>query len=176
MEREKPHERTIEKIRKDFRWGDIAELISKAIKTKRQSAIIEVLSNIPKVEYEKLEKQLGRYNFFIPEKNSFGKIEEIKASFNLGIAMVIYLDPLLEDLDPDRVKVVVAHEFAHIILEHKSECWNDEYWEQERKAWEEVSKWGFSKEVENHLVLRKRGEKITIRFEPFDPYVKGGNP
>ena len=165
MEEEGFYKRTMREVVEDIRWGDFAEAVGSS-SDKRHEALTKVMRGIPKDDYQKLVARIKRenINLFIDPKNNFGKVH----LFDCPSKVMVYLSPILEDLSEiGRVKAVIAHELAHIVLDHKPESpGSPEYQHQEDKAWELASEWGFQKDVENHLELKKRGEIIKIRLEP----------
>ena len=73
---------------------------------------------------------------------------------------MVYFSPRLEDESYDLVVAVVAHELAHIALNHKVAPLPQEYDLQEKEVFDSLSKWGFKKEIKQHRIsLRARGMK-----------------
>jgi hypothetical protein len=66
-------------------------------------------------------------------------------------ARVLYLSPRLADVDHDVAVASVAHELAHIFLDHEVYAVPpDVYKRQEDEAWELIREWGFAKEEKAH--------------------------
>jgi len=75
------------------------------------------------------------------------------------IALALYLDPILEtvEIEWDLVVATVAHELAHIILDHRLMTKGDSYHRQEEEVGAVLPKWGFLGEA------RKLQESILER-------------
>jgi hypothetical protein len=129
------------------------------------------------------ENDYTKYKLFIVSKDTLGRVypfyhllerreilnkcdDEIFEEFETKPSLLgIYLSPILEGFDSDKIIIaVVAHEFAHIFLKHKSFESRDQ--KDEEAAWEQVCKWGFGKEAKNYLEFRKEKRNITITLDP----------
>ena len=162
MEEEGFYKRTTREVMEDIRWGDFAEELGSS-SDKRHKALTKVMRMISEDDYRKLVVKISAINLLIEPANNLGKVHP----FAPASTLMVYLSPILEGLEIGMVSVVIAHELAHIILDHKPESpGSPEYQHQEDKAWDLASEWGFQKDVENHLELKKRGEIIKIRLEP----------
>ena len=74
-------------------------------------------------------------------------------------ARVLYLAPLMVDVEPDVAVAAVAHELAHIILDHKLDDLQDQDYErQEDEAWNKVREWGFAEELDAHKRYRSTAD------------------
>ena len=129
-------------------------------------AIVEVLRRIPETDFLRLEEMTETFEWFIPHYDTLGTVmpfycthpEEPSGEGNQmtlkSFSRVLYLSPLLGDVDKDIAVAVVAHELAHIILDHILISSPEEYNRQEDEAWKLVRKWGFEKEIaarEKHM-------------------------
>lgn len=128
----------------------------------RNTAIIEVLRRIPESDFQQLEEAADRFVWFIPKYDALAAVmpfhsthpeEHIEGS-NLSVSpysRVLYLSPLIADVDLDVAVAAVSHELAHIVLNHEIDCPSEEeYKSQEDEAWELVGRWGFTQEAKAH--------------------------
>jgi Zn-dependent protease with chaperone function len=78
-------------------------------------ALIAVLCSIPDSDYQKLSPAFSSTLFFfhMPEGSAMGSAKTISFRVNF-----IYLSARLEEESELKVKGVIAHELAHILLEH----------------------------------------------------------
>lgn len=151
--------RTTETVLKDF--PDIGDTGSK-----REKALTKLLRCIPEKDYLKLKEQFHtKYKLFIESHDNLGKVHQFPPPFTIAV----YLSPILEGLEFHRIIAVAAHELAHVFLEHKNFEERDQ--KEEDKAREQVCEWGFQKEAENHLTLRKGKEIIKITLNPSEQYL-----
>ena len=143
----------------------------------------QILCTLPKEDYYILSSKVGTFDWFIPTEWSYAQcypfVANIRDAKILGLkplslkassgkrkkmriaphARVIYLSPELEKIAWDRILVVVAHELAHIILNHPLYV-GKERDRNEEEAWALVRKWGFNNEVRKHLAFHKRTETL----------------
>ena len=113
----------------------------------RYGAIAEVLQGLPDAAYAALVKKSDTFNWFIPEQETGAGIMPFPCTLpektnRAAMAVVLYLSPLLERRGFKSVVGTVAHELAHIFLEHKL-FGAEDYDAQEEAAWETIRSWGF---------------------------------
>jgi len=65
-------------------------------------------------------------------------------------ARVLYLSPRLEKSAWDILVAVVAHELAHIALNHSLLTTPEEYARQEQEVFDTICEWGFGREAKKH--------------------------
>ncbi len=118
----------------------------------RHRAVFKVLMTIPQEGYEKLKAQVETFEWFIPERRCRGSVmpfaagyQESTGTLQTSCARVLYLSPVLEKTAWDVIVGIVAHEVAHIGLNHN--LFAQEYDKQEEECWEKVKEWGFTREV-----------------------------
>jgi hypothetical protein len=141
--------RSFEAVTKDGLWP-FQGLNLDPEATLRHQAIEEVLRRLPKDAYAALVKKSDTFNWFIPYEESGGEVMPFLCTLpekknRAGMAVVLYLSPLLERRGFKSVVATVAHELAHIFLEHKLFGAKD-YEAQENDAWETIRRWGFATE------------------------------
>lgn len=136
---------------------------------KRGFAISEVYRRVPGKDFKKLYRKYdnNRFQWFIPYYDDLGSCQPFPSNYpeeplhpgsQLNLkprAEVIYLNPRLERLDVDIAIAVVAHEIAHVFLDHKTMGCR-EYDKQEKEAWDLVKKWGFQREFKKYSVFKNR--------------------
>ena len=94
----------------------------------RLRALAHVLRVIPKRDYNRLVSRLDTFRFFIPDRDVSGLIDRFHANVYpeddsaapRPYARVVYFSPTLENDTTDMLVAVVAHELAHIVLDHRS--------------------------------------------------------
>jgi hypothetical protein len=134
----------------------------------RATAVVEVLRRLPEEDYKQLNKKFdgNAFQWHIPDSQYRGYVE----IFNTSIfdeetrenrfaprIKVLYLNPALENMNFDIAVAVVAHELAHIHLDHKPGVMTFEAKEaQENAAWSKVIDWGFKEEEEKYRKFRAR--------------------
>lgn len=88
----------------------------------------------------RMEQEGNDVQVFLPV--TMGQVQLIRKS----VKFLLYLGPELETLDSDIIVMIIAHEWAHIVLEHKFEgLTKDEQLKQEVEGWVQVKEWGFEK-------------------------------
>lgn len=137
----------------------------------RNSAIIEVLRRIPPADFQSLEELVESFTWYIPAYETLAGVmpfvithpgEPIQDNglSQAPYARVVYLAPLMEDVELDVAVAAVAHELTHIFLDHKvQELADDEYKRQEDEAWGKVREWGFTQEIEAHKKYRTESDE-----------------
>jgi len=135
----------------------------------REKAVLEVLRQIPDVDYWKLAKRFKEFSWFIPTANdciqfaSFDGNTDISMEFNGQassgkLAMIIYLSPELETAPTDLLLCAVADKLAHILLGHEvmvnpgKEAEAKDREERQRK----LQDWGFGDEA------NKFGKELAV--------------
>lgn len=151
-------------------WGLCPDLYEK-----RTAAILEVARRLPNEIVETLEAKADSFHWFIPKPRilagvypfpiTFKGTKEEEKSSEFGIvgrfSKVLYLSPNLEKTSFAIAVASVAHELAHIVLNHPTAGVPKPriYWAAEKAAWKLVDSWGFSREAKKHAQLYKRREK-----------------
>lgn len=125
-----------------------------------QMAAAEVLSQIPPESLEKL--RASEFSWYAPDPWTLGHVTPQAEG-----GRMIYLSTKLETLNEKIVRAVIAHELAHVALDHTlipkfntQELPEDWYKRQEREAWELVERWGFGPEARAHESYTKRRETM----------------
>ena len=134
------------------RWG-----ISPNWDGRRNRAILDIASRLPEEAAKNLEQKADTFNWFIPSHGSLAGVHPFPithcdpAKLGLKFSRVLYLSPKLEQKNYDIVIACIVHELAHIILDRPMESPSpNAYCENEKEAWNLVSKWGFAKEARKH--------------------------
>jgi hypothetical protein len=130
----------------------------------RYRAIANVLLRIPEDAYIKLTEKSDEFSWFIPDMIHGGMVMPFpctipEESLEGGItrvahAKVLYLSPVLEQRSFDVAVASVAHELAHIFLNH--DLRPEDPGKQEDEAWQTVIAWGFKKEERAHKKFYQR--------------------
>jgi hypothetical protein len=156
MATEDCHKRTLGTV-----WGDFTDIGETG--SKREKALTKLLRCVPEKDYLKLKEQFHtQYKFFIEPHDNLGKVYP----FLPASTMAVYLSPILEGLEFDRIIAVAAHELAHIVLEHNPSEFINEQEIQEIEAWNRVCEWGFEKEARDHVARRRVEEVVKIIIRP----------
>jgi hypothetical protein len=162
--------RTIDQIAdEDFLWplSQMRKGFNNPEENTRYRAISEVLRCIPNEDYERLKPKVDEFQWFIPDKDNLGGLypfvldkEAVRSKDGKvelpAHAQVLYLSPTLERRAKEVAVAVVAHELAHLVLDHDLIALNKDYDKQEHEAFECVCKWGFDKEAKKHRTSQKR--------------------
>lgn len=152
-------------------WG-----ISPDLYQKRNAAVLEVACRLSDDVVETLDSKTDSFYWFIPQvgnlaglfpfpithDNSEEEAElEAESLFVERYSKVLYLSPNLERTSFAIAVASVAHELAHIVLDHPTAGVpkKGSYWANEKAAWELVDSWGFSREAKKHANLYKRRER-----------------
>lgn len=137
--------RSNEQVRRDFDLPDI--------ETKRVSALMDVLTRIPYIDYQGLVEKKEIFTWFIPPTGIGGVI--LKKPIK-----ILYLSPELEHAAPDIVLAYAAHELAHIALGHDCDGINLELESnnapEEIAAWKQALNWGYETELRKLKGTMKR--------------------
>lgn len=138
--------------------------------SQRHLAIAHVLCSIPPGDYQRLTDLVHSFCWFVPHYQTYGEIqpfpitvEEEGVPFGDTYSKVLYLSPRLEHAAWDITVAAVAHELAHIALEHRVFV-GEEYDAQEAAAWLRVCDWGFEREAKKHEALNKRRGSLERPF------------
>jgi hypothetical protein len=126
----------------------------------RYAAVAEVLCCIPEEDYQTMTERWDSFQWFIPHIREDGMnypfVATVDPEPETGIQLaphshVLYLSPMLEGRAWSYVLAVVAHETAHLVLDHPVLTRDDEVYEdQENEARELVRRWGFGIEAREH--------------------------
>jgi hypothetical protein len=118
----------------------------------RLNAVAHVLRQIPKKAYRSLSEKSREFEWFIPTESDGACVRCFRCTVPeiedfVAMAKILYLPPDLESRDFPVLVATVAHELAHIFLNHNA-MFNSSttYAKQEREAWRTVRAWGFEKE------------------------------
>ena len=137
--------RSNEQVRRDFDLPDI--------ETKRVSALMDVLTRIPYVDYQVLDEKKEIFTCFIPHPGIGGVTFKEQNK-------ILYLSPDLEHAAPDIVLAYAAHELAHIMLAHDCDGINPELdpdkAPEEIAAWKQALNWGYEPELRKLKGTMKR--------------------
>jgi hypothetical protein len=134
------------------------------LEEKRRQALLMVMCRIPDEDYEKVGRLNLEQNFdwFIPNWECLGRVEPFYTDDQgdkkfFPCAKVLYLNPRLEKLPRKIAVAVIAHEIAHLVLNHEFKTVDYETEQaQEKSAWKLVVSWGFEEEVKKWKAFRKR--------------------
>jgi hypothetical protein len=105
--------------------------------------IKSVLQQIPIDALEQLEA--SDFQFLAPEE-CLGRVTRLSHSYNQG-DLVVFLSPELLRLPPEGAQAAIAHELAHVVLNHEedaSENAREDAEKGERDADGLVGRWGFN--------------------------------
>ena len=150
----------------DVIWGELFPSPGVA-EDRRHLAICEVLCRIPDTDYQKLIELVDDFVWFVPDMKSLAEVfpipqtspgeEPEEGKLRMGpYSKVLYLSPLLEHRAWDILIACVAHELAHIFLQHTITGIDREgYKAGEESAWRQVCVWGFEKEEKKHHTMSK---------------------
>lgn len=160
---ENKHIRQFQKILGDGLWPPKDGISPNPEQSVRHKAIYEVLCSLPEEGYQKLIEKVELFNWYIPSHRVGGEVmpfpvtmtgEQLENDSFMDLSIVLYLSPRLEAACYDSVFAVVAHELAHLVLDHKLFI-REGYDDQEKEAWELVAKWGFGREARKHQGIMK---------------------
>ena len=140
----------------------------------RLYAVAEVLQRIPEKAYRSLCDRLDEFEWFIPADEQGAMVRDFpctipKTKKYVAMARVLYLAPVLESRPFPAVVATVAHELAHIFLNHNPIANNAaDYNRQEQEAWRTVRTWGFRKEeralVKFHKTLEQEEQRELAKL------------
>jgi hypothetical protein len=138
---------------------------------RRVMGVVEVLRRLPGEAITKLtdEQQDLLFEWFIPGDGRWGICQPFVGIIHpnarrgrerlpplVPYARVIYQSPLLEAKSWDLMVLVVAHELAHVVLDHPLfGCDPATYAKNEQAVFDLVCAWGFEKEAKKHRAIRK---------------------
>jgi SAM-dependent methyltransferase len=160
----------------DRLWPSDALQLELGPDSQRLRAIEDVLCTLSPQPYERLRQQAGAFAWFIPSDLVLGQVHPFPAtcvpggSGNSGgcHSRVVYLSPLLEQHAWEVVVTVVAHELAHVILDHDLFHPSREIYDQQEMAVRRaLREWGFQSDMDQaERTLRQRVASELIRSEP----------
>lgn len=154
--------RTVDDVVDGLLWPPQGGLLQPDLRgSTRQRAIAEVLCCIPQDDYESLADSIDSWMWFVPDTLQYAMVYPFPATVypepdpKTGVqyreyAQVLYLSALLEERAMSFVVATVAHELAHVFLDHRSTPPVENYDAQEEEAWELVRQWGFEREAREH--------------------------
>jgi len=132
------YRRDIEKVAADGLWpSGIIELDPE--QDVRHYAIAVVLCHMPDLDYASLVDKIDSFEWFIPHAAVLGMVYPFFVTVTdhpkwRDHARVLYLSPALEEKSQDVAIATIAHELAHIVLDHELIAGNDDYSVQEDAA------------------------------------------
>jgi len=161
--------RTLNEVSEDMLLPRAGLMGYDPLESQRHLAIAHVLCSIPPSDYQRLAALVDSFCWFVPHYQTYGRIqpfpitvEEERGSLALTYAKVLYLSPRLDRAAWDITVAAVAHELAHIALEHRVFV-GEEYDAQEAAAWLRVCDWGFEREAKKYEALNKRRASLERR-------------
>ena len=118
--------RRLDQCAADSLWSEHGSAHGQLPRTgRRQQAIRDVLCRLPPEPYSQLRQQAGRFQWYVPDEHVLGQVYPLPATYDPSTngtpaphARLLYLSPTLEHHDAPVVVTIVAHELAHIILDH----------------------------------------------------------
>jgi hypothetical protein len=147
----------------------------------RVAAVASVLQRIPEKAYRALCEKADEFEWFIPETCLEAMVKEFPCTVPetndlVARAKILYLSPDLEFRDSMFAIAVVAHELAHIFLNHNAGHNTEENYDgQERDAWRTVEAWGFQKEKRAYEKIREKEAREDKRaVDKIQRVLKGG--
>lgn len=155
----------------------------------RLMAILKVLCCLPDDAYKRLCNSFtDKYSWYIPHYEQLAEVHPFVATDEGGGAIadgstlvwapsanVLYLSPRLEEYSRSINIAVVAHELAHVYLDHKLfNSSDEEYAAQEDEAWRKVAEWGFGREAAQHKAMYKARETRERKWLEAGTQVKAG--
>lgn len=166
--------RSFDTLLEDCIWPGEGLYLEEEEMDRRHTALNYVLCRIPEEDYKRLADSIDDFRWFIPPVWNRGGVtifkltchkKKIKGS-KLKLpksSKVLHLSALLERTALDIVVAIVAHELAHIVLEHDIFTKTpNQYDAQENEVFDRICKWGFSREAKKHRALgRQRDSKET---------------
>ena len=178
--RTKPREvRDINQVIDDLLWPDVGMCLDL---DQRRRAIACVLCCIPESDYIKLKDRVDDFVWFLPpvwtRAGCYPFPCTVRTKGWKGVRMrpqahVLYFGARLERTALDIVVAIVAHELAHIFLQHSPYTRSPkEYDANEAAAWRLVSEWGFDQETKKWRTERKQRES---RYENMLREPRGGD-
>ena len=150
----KKYHRTLKEVCEDHLWPDPGKPDPQ--KSWRHRAVAEVLRRIPESGYRRLRqlKAIGLLRWFVPTYGVQGAV--ICFDDEGGIPFkVIYLSPRLELAAWDIAVAVVAHELAHLVLDHQFGSTEREQEIYEEEVFRLLCEWGFEREAKKHEAVIK---------------------
>jgi len=135
-------QRSLTIVEKDGLWPDQG-LYSDPMEDQRYYALSIFFLRVPEKGYQMLKERVGSFEWFIPHAKMGGGVWPFapnqEATKNLReYAKVLYLSPGLEQRSFDCCLGIIAHELAHIALDHNPITGGADYESQEESAWELV--------------------------------------
>lgn len=146
MAMRKKYFRTLREVWEDCLWPDPWELYPQ--KSWRHQAIAEVLRRIPESGYRRLKqlKEVGVLRWFIPDYELQGAVACFDGEGGI-LFKVIYLSPCLEFAAWNIVVTAIAHELAHLVLDHPLGSTGREQEIYEKKVFSLLCEWGFERRL-----------------------------
>ena len=152
--------RTLDQLLNDVLWPT-----SNPPHDRRHFALEYVLCRIPEADYRRLADAIDTFCWFIPPAWKRASIELLPATYEKAFsngppsrgARVVYFSPSLERTPGDILYAIVAHELAHVVLNHKLQTATlEEYDVQEEEALRCICGWGFKREAMRHKANKRR--------------------
>ncbi len=146
----KKYKRSLKTLREDCILPSTLRSISDVEYDKRLLATVEVLRLLPENWYKKLLMKIDSFSWFLPHALNMGGVEMFSSNTPPRIicnlktkpsSKVLYLSPMLEAEKIGVSICTIAHEIAHIVLNHDVYTKGDQYSKQEEEAWKLAKKW-----------------------------------
>ncbi len=165
--RNRGYMRTLADVQRDNLWPGGGFQGLPHDETNRAIALREVLLSLPVNDYNCLRRKADSFHYFIPDYDTLGMCmpfsyhdqeepeEDIAPNVN-----VLYLSPRLDRLAYSTALAVIAHEIAHLVLDHEMSCTSEQYDIQEEEAWARASTWGYEEDIRKYRATIRRRETI----------------
>ena len=152
------------KLGDDFVLPRSGGIVAGEEEERRYEAVVEVLQRMPEPDYSQLCDAIDTFEWFIPPLWKRGEVIGFWSSFTATEGLkphprVIYLAPSLEDeqaVEWDVLIAIVAHELAHVVLNHSVMPSTQKYAVLEKEVEDRLVVWGFEKEQQAHKADKKR--------------------
>jgi hypothetical protein len=168
--REGQYRRAVRDVQQSGLWPS-CPLIINHLATRRHEAIAVVLRRLPEDAYQCLQKFASTFIWYIPDVTAYGEVRGFSVTYEKPNkdgstrheARVLCLSPILERASLRVAVAVVAHELAHIALNHDPfQAFGDNP-AQESEALQKTLTWGFEREVRSHRISLARRTRPRSR-------------
>lgn len=170
---EKKYNQSEEEVINSLLWpGNPFSLGAEVDFSQRYTAVLEVLRRMPQSDFVILEELVETFFWFIPETGYLAKIfpaplcrQKVYENqlIRLEYSKVLYLSPLLENHAADIIIATVAHELAHVYLDHPIVGKAELEKINEKQADDQAIKWGFEKEIKKiHRLFKWDKKRLLI--------------
>ena len=167
MKSTRQYRRGLEAVWESLTWPSQGMFHFDPQESQRHAAVCEVLRCLPDADFEQLEMAMDDCVWFIPYENNRAMVWPASAQIfpdepdpgkmkRAPWVKIIYLGPQLETCAWSSAVGTVAHEFAHLVLDHRLRVLHpDEYEKNESEAWQKVRDWGFEEEAARILRVHR---------------------